>query len=92
VSDAEWLQRLHECGLLRASFRRDAGIAALRDYLRQRERLLDCAAAHIQRMQKADADEPATARHAKARAGPRGHRHHRRDWLARHPRHRGRRT
>jgi len=53
VSDAEWLQRLHEYGLLRASFRRDAGIAALRDYLRQRERLLDCAAAHIQHMQKA---------------------------------------
>jgi len=53
VSDAEWLQRLHEYGLLRASFRPDAEIAALRDYLRQRERLLDYAAAHIQHMQKA---------------------------------------
>ncbi len=53
VSDTQWLQRLHEYGLLRASFRPDAAIAALRDYLRQRERLLDYAASHIQHMQKA---------------------------------------
>lgn len=53
VSDAEWLQRLHEYGLLRASFRPETRIAALRDYLRQRERLLDYAASHIQHMQKA---------------------------------------
>jgi transposase len=53
VSDAEWLQRLHECGLLRASFRPKGEIATLREYLRQRERLLDYAAAHIQHMQKA---------------------------------------
>src|SRR3954453_2814606 len=53
VSDAQWLQRLHEYGLLRASFRPQAAIAALRAYLRQRERLLDSAAAHIQHMQKA---------------------------------------
>jgi transposase len=53
VSDAEWLQRLHEYGLLRASFHPEAGIATLRDYLRQRERLLDYAASHIQHMQKA---------------------------------------
>jgi transposase len=53
VSDAEWLQRLHEYGLLRASFRPQADIAALRAYLRQRERLLDYAASHIQHMQKA---------------------------------------
>jgi transposase len=53
VSDAEWLQRLHAYGLLRASFRPQAEIAGLRAYLRQRERLLDYAAAHIQHMQKA---------------------------------------
>ena len=53
VSDAQWLQRLHEYGLLRASFRPQAEMAALRAYLRQRERLLDSAAAHIQHMQKA---------------------------------------
>lgn len=38
---------------MRASFRPEAKIAALRAYLRQRERLLDHAAAHIQHMQKA---------------------------------------
>src|SRR6266404_1346496 len=53
VSDAAWLQRLHEFGLLRGSFRPQGAIAALRAYLRQRERLLDYAAAHIQHMQKA---------------------------------------
>ncbi|MER8406455.1 transposase [Mesorhizobium sp. M1307] len=53
VSDAEWLQRLHEYGLLRASFRPTGEIATLQSYLRQRERLLDAAATHIQHMQKA---------------------------------------
>jgi transposase len=53
VSDAQWLQRLHEYGLVRASFRPKGEIATLRNYLRQRERLLEDAAAHIQRMQKA---------------------------------------
>jgi len=53
VTDAKWLQRLHEYGLLRASFHPERKIASLRDYLRQRERLLDDAAAHIQHMQKA---------------------------------------
>ena len=53
VSDAQWLQRLHEYGLLRASFRPKGELAGLRAYLRQRERLLDYAASHIQHMQKA---------------------------------------
>lgn len=53
VKDAQWLQRLHACGLLRASFRPGRDIAALRSYLRLRERHLDYAAAHIQHMQKA---------------------------------------
>ena len=53
VSDAQWLQRLHAYGLLRASFRPHGEITALRSYLRQRERLLDYAASHIQHMQKA---------------------------------------
>ena len=34
VSDAQWLQRLHEYGLLRGSFRPQGEIAALRAYLR----------------------------------------------------------
>lgn len=53
VNDAQWLQRLHACGLLRASFRPGRDISALRSYLRLRERHLDYAAAHIQHMQKA---------------------------------------
>jgi transposase len=53
VSDAQWLQRLHTHGLLRASFRPKAQIAELRAYLRQRERLLEYGASHIQHMQKA---------------------------------------
>ena len=53
VSDAGWLRQLHSYGLLRGSFRPAAEIAALRAYLRQRERLVEYAAAHIQHMQKA---------------------------------------
>jgi len=53
VNDAQWLQQLHAYGLLRGSFHPPADIAALRAYLRQRERLLDYAASHIQHMQKA---------------------------------------
>lgn len=53
VNDAQWIQRLHACGLLRASFHPNREIAALRSYRRLRERHLDYAAAHIQHMQKA---------------------------------------
>src|ERR1700684_2468754 len=53
VSDAAWLRQLHSYGLLRGSFRPDAEIATLRAYLRQRERLVEYASAHIQHMQKA---------------------------------------
>lgn len=53
VSDAGWLRQLHSYGLLRGSFRPEAEIATLRAYMRQRERLVEYAAAHIQHMQKA---------------------------------------
>ncbi len=53
VSDAAWLRQLHSYGLRRGSFRPDAEIATLRAYLRQRERLVEYAAAHIQHMQQA---------------------------------------
>jgi transposase len=52
-NDAQWLQKLHQFGLLRASFRPSKHIASLRAYLRHRERLIEYAAAHIQHMQKA---------------------------------------
>ncbi len=53
VNDAQWLQQLHCYGLLRASFRPQQDVATLRSYLRQRERLIEYAASHIQHMQKA---------------------------------------
>ena len=53
VSDAQWIQQLHEYGLLRGSFRPRDGIVRLRHYMRHRERLVDYAASYIQHMQKA---------------------------------------
>jgi transposase len=53
VNDAQWLQQLHEHGLLRGSFRPHERVVRLRSLLRHREGLVDEAAAHIQRMQKA---------------------------------------
>lgn len=53
VKDAQWIQRLHQLGLLRASFRLDKQVAVLRAYIRQRERFLEFKASHIQHMQKA---------------------------------------
>jgi transposase len=52
-NDAQWLQRLHQFGLLKASSRPSEHIASLRAYLRHRERLIEYSAAHIQHMQKA---------------------------------------
>lgn len=53
VSDCEWLRDLHSVGLLSPSFRPADEIVALRSYTRQRESLVQEAATHIQRMQKA---------------------------------------
>lgn len=53
MNDAQWLQQLHQYGLLSASFRPREQIASLRSYLRHRERLIEYAAGHIQHMQKA---------------------------------------
>jgi transposase len=53
VNDAQWLQQLHEHGLLRGSFRPHDSVVRLRAILRHRERLIDQAATHIQHMQKA---------------------------------------
>jgi transposase len=53
VNDAQWLQQLHQHGLLRGSFRPREGVVRLRAYLRHRERMVDYAASHIQHMQKA---------------------------------------
>ncbi|MBE9129637.1 transposase [Coleofasciculus sp. LEGE 07081] len=52
VNYAQWLQRLHACGLLRENFRPEKNVKALRVYLRHQERLSDYRAANIQHMQK----------------------------------------
>lgn len=53
VNDAQWLQQLHEHGLLRGSFRPHDRVVRLRALLRHRERLIEQATSHIQHMQKA---------------------------------------
>lgn len=53
VLDCQWIQELHSVGLLRGSFRPAAEIATLRAYLRHRDKLVQGAASHIHRMQKA---------------------------------------
>src|SRR6266852_5478070 len=53
ITDAQWLQYLHSVGLLTASFRPAQSICSLRSLLRHRESLIQAAAAHVQRMQKA---------------------------------------
>lgn len=52
-NDAQWLQRLHALGLLRASFRPDSEIVALRTLVRQRAELIEHRAPHVQHMQRA---------------------------------------
>ena len=53
VEDCQWLQFVHACGLLRASFRPNEQICAVRSLLRHRETLVAYAASHVQQMQKA---------------------------------------
>jgi transposase len=53
VLDAQWIQRLHSYGLLRASFRPPDSVLALRAYWRQRLMQVRYAAYHVQHIQKA---------------------------------------
>jgi transposase len=53
VLDCQWIQQLHSLGLLRASFRPDAEMVALRAFLRHRAALIQHRAPHILHMQKA---------------------------------------
>jgi transposase len=52
-SDAEWLQKLHSCGLLSPSFQPDNLTRTLRDLVRQRKTLVRTASTNINRIQKA---------------------------------------
>ena len=49
VNDAQWLQQLHQFGLLRASFRPQLEVVTLRAYLRQRDRQRDAPRRHLLR-------------------------------------------
>jgi transposase len=53
VSDCQWLQYLHSVGLLRASFRPEQQVCALRSLLRHRQSLIETASQQVLRMQKA---------------------------------------
>jgi transposase len=52
VDDSQWLQYLHACGLLKASFRPDQQVCAVRSLLRHREGLITSAASATHLMQK----------------------------------------
>lgn len=52
-SDAEWIQKLHSCGLLKASFQPDHMTRKLRNIVRHRKNLVRTATTYINRMQKA---------------------------------------
>jgi transposase len=52
ISDAEWLARLAECGLLSASFVPPPAIRQLRDVTRYRTRLVQQRASEVQRIDK----------------------------------------
>lgn len=52
-SDAEWIQKLHSCGLLTASFQPDSMIRTLRSLVRHRKNLVKTSSTYLNRMQKA---------------------------------------
>lgn len=52
-SDAEWIQKLHTCGLLQPSFQPDNITRTLRSLVRHRKNLVRTCATYINRMQKA---------------------------------------
>jgi transposase len=53
VSDCQWLPFLHSVGLLKASYRPEQEVCAVRSLLRHRESLVQMAATHVNHMQKA---------------------------------------
>src|SRR5262249_41341811 len=53
VQESQWLMKLHTYGLLRNSFRPTQEVRTMRTYWRQRNDLIQSAARHVQRIQKA---------------------------------------
>jgi len=52
-TDAEWIQKLHSCGLLSPSFQPDYMTRALRSLVRHRKNLVRTSTTYLNRMQKA---------------------------------------
>lgn len=52
-NDAVWIQKLHSCGLLSASFQPDNQVRALRSIARHRKNLVRSGSTYVNRMQKA---------------------------------------
>lgn len=52
-SDAEWIQKLHSCGLLSPSFQPDNMTRTLRSLVRHRKNLVQTSSTYLNRMQKA---------------------------------------
>jgi hypothetical protein len=53
ILDCQWLQTLHLYGLLQGSFHPEEHIRKLRNYMRQREKIIQDRSRYVQRMQKA---------------------------------------
>ena len=53
ITDAQWIQTLHNYGLLESSFRPQADLVALRTLLRHRAQLVEHRSPHVLHMQKA---------------------------------------
>lgn len=50
--DAEWIQKLHRCGLLNASFQPDKMTRSLRSLVRHRKNLVNTSSSYLNRIQK----------------------------------------
>ena len=81
--ECQWIQFLHSVGLLRAAFRPDGDVCAVRSLMRHRSDLVQMTSQHIQHMQKAltqmNVQDPSRDQryHRVDRSGHRGC-HHRR--------------
>lgn len=53
MDDAQWIQKLHSCGLLTSSFLPDDATESLRSLVRHRKRLIEDSSRYVLRMEKA---------------------------------------
>ena len=53
MDDAQWIQKLHSCGLLTSSFLPDDATEILRNLVRHRKKLIDDGSRYVLRMEKA---------------------------------------